>query len=265
MARLPRITAMADDTISPSDHRQWVGGQLPLWGTFMIIRSNVSSFFAGIAGVVVGAVAFGGVAYAANGGSFLLGKTNKATAPSVLNNSAGTALSLVAKPGYAPFKVSNAVKVPLLNADKLDGLDSKSFVRVGATVANATNASKLAGKDESAFALATAKVGRVASTGTTAVDFDADFVTDYYLAIATCPAGSLMTGGGFIGVGMELIGSLPTSGNTWQVASVSSSVTAYATCLSLRGTLPTGVAPLSLSGATTNTATTKALVAAASR
>ena len=226
----------------------------------MISRASVSSFVAGIAGVVVGAVAFGGVAYAANGGSFLLGKTNKATAPSVLNNSAGTALSLVAKPGYAPFKVSNAVKVPLLNADKLDGLDSKSFVRVGATVANATNASQLAGKDEGAFALATAKVGVVASTGTTAVDYNSDSVTDYYDANATCPAGTIMTGGGFIGDGSQLIASVPYPGNTWQVSSTSSSVYAYATCLALRGAVPTGVTSLSLSRATTSS-----LVAAASR
>ena len=66
----------------------------------------------------------GGSAYAATGGSFILGHTNSATATTSLTNGQGTALSLTSKTGTPALKVSNQTKVTNLNADKLDDLDS---------------------------------------------------------------------------------------------------------------------------------------------
>ena len=60
----------------------------------------------------------------------LLGHINKATSNTVISNSKGTALVLAGKKGIAPFGVNgNKVKVPSLNADQLDGLDSTQLQR----------------------------------------------------------------------------------------------------------------------------------------
>jgi hypothetical protein len=67
---------------------------------------------------------------AASGGTFTLGHINRTTSNTVINNSKGTALVLAAKKGIAPFGVNgNKVKVPSLNADELDGLDSAALQR----------------------------------------------------------------------------------------------------------------------------------------
>ena len=71
-----------------------------------------------------------GTAYAANGGTFRLGKSNSATATTKLTNTKGTALKVISKAGTPPISVgSNSTKVPYLNADKLDGISSAGFVR----------------------------------------------------------------------------------------------------------------------------------------
>ncbi len=79
------------------------------------------------------------VALGANGGNFILGKKNVATALTrltgnvngaamqITNNNAGandTALDLSVQPGEAPMKVNSGTKVANLNADTLDGVDS---------------------------------------------------------------------------------------------------------------------------------------------
>lgn len=76
-------------------------------------------------------MAMGGTAYAATGGPFILGHTNKAGQASTLQNTgSGTALHLVTNNGAAPpFTVSNGTKVGKLNADKLDGVDSSQLQR----------------------------------------------------------------------------------------------------------------------------------------
>ena len=77
-------------------------------------------------------VALTGTAVAATGGSFLLGKTNKAGATSILQNTGkGPALTLKTKNLHiAPLSVNgNGTKVANLNADKLDGIDSPQFQR----------------------------------------------------------------------------------------------------------------------------------------
>jgi hypothetical protein len=121
-------------------------------------------------------VALGGTAFAATGGNLILGKSNSATSTTglsagvnggpafkVTNTGAGTAATFTAPAGQPALKVSNAVKVPSLNADLLDGKDSTAFL--GAT-AKATDSDKLDGKDSSAFldgcpTPVTARFGRI--------------------------------------------------------------------------------------------------------
>jgi len=87
-------------------------------------------------------IALGGTTYAATGGNFLLGKSNSAGATSALSSGVTTgptlalkntggkpAASFTSNTGVAPFTVSNGTKVAGLNADRLDGVDSSSFLR----------------------------------------------------------------------------------------------------------------------------------------
>ncbi len=75
--------------------------------------------------------ALGGTATAATGGVLLLGKDNNAALPTRLTNTgAGSALELVAPNADTPsLTVSNDARVPQLNSDKLDGLDSAALQR----------------------------------------------------------------------------------------------------------------------------------------
>lgn len=102
-------------------------------------------FMVGLA--VILALVFGVVsaAFGANGGNFLLGRTNVATLITrlagangvngtmfeVQNNNAGvndTALSLKVQSGEPPMKVNSFTKVANLNAEAVDGKDSSQFV-----------------------------------------------------------------------------------------------------------------------------------------
>ncbi|HEX8003899.1 MAG TPA: hypothetical protein VF519_14525 [Mycobacteriales bacterium] len=80
-------------------------------------------------GVAIALVGGTGVATAATGGNFILGRSNSATTQTYLTNSSGSALGLTSKYGTPPFTVGNTVKVPRLNADYLDNLDSGAFQR----------------------------------------------------------------------------------------------------------------------------------------
>jgi hypothetical protein len=73
-------------------------------------------------------IAMSGTAYAATGGTFILGRANTATKISSLSNKNGTALSLSSKHGKPPLTVSNGVQVPQLNASKLGGITSQGFI-----------------------------------------------------------------------------------------------------------------------------------------
>jgi Chaperone of endosialidase len=98
---------------------------------------------AGAAALITTTVA---VAGSGVGGVFNLGQTNTVNARSTLTGStagsqlmvsntstdeAATALNLVVSPGQSPFKVNSPVKVANLNADRLDGIDSTSFWKLG--------------------------------------------------------------------------------------------------------------------------------------
>ena len=97
------------------------------------------------------------------GGVFNLGQTNSVNAKSTLTgNTAGpqvslgnssidpaaTALSLSVPAGRPPLKVGSSTKVANLNADKLDGLDSTSFLPKTGTAADS---SKLGGKPATSY------------------------------------------------------------------------------------------------------------------
>ncbi|HET8561005.1 MAG TPA: hypothetical protein VFL69_10835 [Marmoricola sp.] len=146
-------------------------------------------------GAITALVLGSGTAYAATGGKFILGHANSASKTSTLTNTRGTALALDSKAGTPPLKVNRSVKVPNLNADKLDG------------------------KSSSAFALVAGKTGTI--TGSGYVVNDNSGTPMFIAAVATCPSGTKMTGGG--GEDDTAGGSLwltePVSANTWAVAS----------------------------------------------
>lgn len=152
----------------------------------------------GVVGVVFGVVVGGGgIAVAATGGSFLLGKSNAAGHTTALKNTgAGATLSLIsARGGQSPLAVSsNAGKATNLNADKLDGLDSSALARVA---------------------------GRTGSVGAAGVWFDADKngTNDTLIADASCPTGTTLTGGGEENFATgATIYSEPVGSNTWELA-----------------------------------------------
>jgi hypothetical protein len=87
-------------------------------------------------------VASSGWGYAATGGSFILGKTNRTSrttglaagvkrgpALAVTNTGGGRAANFTVKAGVPPFAVNSAAKVAKLNADALDGLDGTALQR----------------------------------------------------------------------------------------------------------------------------------------
>ena len=89
-------------------------------------------------------VSLGGTAYAATGGTFILGHANSATTASSLTSTVATAPALSvtniggkpaakfnANNGIAPIQVNSATKVTNLNADKLDGQDAAAFLGAG--------------------------------------------------------------------------------------------------------------------------------------
>ncbi|MDX6202424.1 MAG: hypothetical protein QOJ83_1924 [Frankiales bacterium] len=96
------------------------------WGILVRIRIRPAT----IVGTTALVIALSGTAVAATGGTFVLGHINRTTSNTVIANSAGTALVLAGKKGVAPFGVNgNKTKVPSLNADLLDGLDSTKLQR----------------------------------------------------------------------------------------------------------------------------------------
>lgn len=176
-------------------------------------------------GAVMTLVLGTGTAVAATGGSFILGKSNAATATTKLSNSKGTALALTSKAGTAPLTVSSSTKVGNLNADRLDGVDSTSFALAGGQTNTIVGGAQL-------------------------IDYDNDGTADTVAAFATCPAGTRLTGGGaddYTTDGTSFINS-PLDKTTWMVASTSTdlsaanldNVVAYAQCYNPRGGITGG-------------------------
>ena len=167
------------------------------------MNKRVSTPAALAAGALVAVVLTPGSAVAATAKSVLLGRTNKATTTTTISNSKGTPLALTAKKGSAPLKVSSSTKVAGLNADQLDGLSSSSFAR---------------------------------STGRTGV-----VLSPEPGAAATCPNGTILTGGGGLDeMGLMYSGpELSPAGdfvpNTWLAFGQSGTTLSFATCYSPSG------------------------------
>jgi hypothetical protein len=66
-------------------------------------------------------------AYAATGQPLLLGKSNRADAPTTLSSSSGPALRLRSGPDAPPLAVESRRRVTGLNADRVDGLEAESL------------------------------------------------------------------------------------------------------------------------------------------
>lgn len=192
-------------------------------------RVRPVGFVLGFAAAIV--LTGGGVAaYAANGGSLLIGRSNTGTAVTTLTSSAGTPLSLKAKSGYPPFAVNSSKPVTHLNADWLDGVDASSFALA-----------------------AGAHTGII--VGTSDWEDPTDPTSSVIVSVATCPTGTMLTGGGSDNVttaGHSFINSPDT--NQWVVFSTADRVgdptaepaiapdqpddiTSYAVCYNPRGSV----------------------------
>jgi hypothetical protein len=196
-------------------------------------RSGKSVSF--IAGVVVAALVLGGggVALAATGSPLILGHSNKAGKITKIVDRKGTPLGLTAKAGRAPLKVNTGTKVTNLNADTVDGWTSATFAR------------------------ASGQFGIIIAEGVF-LDLTDDNVDnpDVLAAIAECPTGTKVTGGG-----TDNFTDLPAAINSPDVgvwisavfgidptAHTTDELLAYAICYNPKGAVP---------GALTFTAKTK--------
>jgi hypothetical protein len=153
-------------------------------------------------GAIVALVLGSGTAYAANGGNLKIGWSNNATQTTTLTNTKGSALYLRSKAGQAPLRVNQTTKIPALNSDLLDGRDSTGF------------------------AYSNTRIGTITRTGQ-AYDLDGDDVPDLVTAIAKCPTGSQLLGGGGLdatGDGL-LYWNAPSEDNQWVVASTTEVLT----------------------------------------
>lgn len=194
----------------------------------MSLRQHIAPIISGFVGATVAVSLLGGAAYAATGGTFLLGKANSASTTTTLTNSAGTALALASKAGAAPLKVNSSTKVSLLNVDKLDNLDSTQFAR------------------------STAAFGWVPADAPAVVDdWDLDNTNDSAFSIATCPAGTTIAGGGGVQdsattaqAGATLYNG-PGGNNDWvlQTEGTTSDPVAFAICFKAAGGTISGSIP----------------------
>jgi hypothetical protein len=216
------------------------------------VRSSQLSFFA--AGAVTALLLGGGTAVAATGGSFILGRSNAETTTSTLTNSRGTALALNAKAGTPALRVNNTVKVPNLNADTVDGLNSTAFARAGGR----TGSFDIEGQPQ---------------------DFDNNGAVDTIVAAGQCPPGTQLTGGGmtdFTQSGRVFLNGPDLDPESWVVVvGVDEAVTedptdvaASIVCYNARGPVAGSygiAAPRSLSDALSPALTRRLAVAAASQ
>jgi hypothetical protein len=125
-------------------------------------------------------ISLSGTAYAATGGTFLLGKSNRATTVTSLTNSKGTALSLAARSGSPVIKVNNSVRIPSLNASLLQGKAPSAFLGVNQT---AKDSQRLGGTTAANLGdIETARV-QVTQVGSTCNDVSG-CVTIFYGAVS---------------------------------------------------------------------------------
>jgi hypothetical protein len=192
-------------------------------------------------GIVLALALATGTGYAANGGGLVLGKKNKATKSTVIQNKKTVPLKLKAKKRKPALKVNTKAKIKKLNADFLDGVSSEAFLRASST---ASNSSRLGGKGAAAYALTSGRTGVVRAFGS-----DDDVPGNAFAAAtARCPAGTVLTGGG--GQALTTGDYLWYSGpgempNSWEAdsdgdgeADTGDEVIAWAVCYNPRGAVP---------------------------
>lgn len=188
-------------------------------------RLRPAAFLAGFLAAIV-LTGGGAAAYAANGGSLLIGRSNSGTAVTTLTNTRGTPMKLVAKPGYPPLAVNSTTTVPYLSADRLDGLSSGSFALTGG------------------------QTGQVLG-GSDWFDVDGDGTADpsegVIFSWAYCPPGTKMTGGGTENytTGVNFVDA-PDDDNGWVALTdasevdgdIPSDLMTWAVCYNPRGAVP---------------------------
>jgi hypothetical protein len=155
---------------------------------------NVSRKTSFAAGAVMALILGSSTAYAATGGDFRLGAVNRAGHMSTLQSTHGPALMLKSGEEAPPFRVNRGVMVPNLNA------------------------SMVGGRHENAFALKAGGVAVITATGL-GLDNDSNGFPEEVSAVATCPAGTVRTGGGALDQtnnGVTWM-SAPSGGGSWQV------------------------------------------------
>jgi hypothetical protein len=93
---------------------------------------RLKTFLTVIGAVTILVLAANSAVYAATGGKFVLGRTNKANKVSTLRRTtSGAALNLVTKSSAnPPMTVNGRGRVANLNADRIDGLDSTALTTV---------------------------------------------------------------------------------------------------------------------------------------
>jgi hypothetical protein len=124
----------------------------------VIFVGRATTFVVGLAVILALTVGVAGVAFGANGGNFILGQINVATAITKLAGSAGvagpslqidnnstnaaaTALDLQVEAGKAPMTVNSDAQVANLNADKVDGKSASEIGVNGLEQVESTSAS----------------------------------------------------------------------------------------------------------------------------
>jgi len=154
-------------------------------------------------------LALGGTAYAANGGTFVLGRANSASATTTLSNSGDSpVLALNAKSGRSPISTNSNKLVRNLNADLLDGLDSTKFAL---------------------------------TSGKTCLIFGHALTGE---AQATCPSGTQLTGGGAFAAGADNVlwfsGPDGTVARQWDADATPANeeIFAVAVCYNPKGSVP---------------------------
>lgn len=145
---------------------------------------NVSRKTSFAAGAAMALVLGSGTAYAATGGDFHLGAVNRADHITTVQNSHGSALMLKSGEEAPPFKVNRGIMVKHLNANLVGG------------------------RKQSAFALTAGQIGVITATGVGMGDADNNGSPEEISAVATCPAGTVRTGGG-------ALDQTPAGGVTW--------------------------------------------------
>ena len=166
-----------------------------------------------VAAFVGGAVLVGPAQAAVQ--NMLVGVTNESNKQTTIKNTAGIPLYLNSPEGVPPLKVNHSDLITYLNADKLDGLHATSFAR------------------------STMKTGVIVS-GTARLDTE----TNFYVATATCPEGTLRTGGGSHIASSTVYASAPEGDRGWTVIGLYDA-RAYAICLSPSGSAIPGASSMS--------------------